>query len=173
MIRVTVCARSRRILVSGYDIWWKVSPKLISSSWSPNPCFDKDTQYHTKWSEMNMAKENIQKYLHDITSVYNQAIRGLSSMLTDLDITNLNLIWRFVIKGSATLLLELRDSQYYVLCNLAMVACSHMTRPLLMICVHPPLPQGQPSLCAAALLQSHSYETVPVPVDWYIKMVAT
>ena len=70
-----------------------------------------------------------------------------------------------MIKGSATLLLELRDSQYYVLCNLAMVAYSHMTRPLLMICVHPPLPQGQPSLCAAALLQLHSYETVPVPVD--------
>ena len=72
----------------------------------------------------------------------------LSSMLTDTDIANLNLIWKFVTYG-------------------------HMTRSLLMICVSPPLPQGQPSLCAAALLQSHSYETVPVPVDRYIKMVAT
>ena len=64
----------------------------------------------------------------------------------------------------------MQDSQYFYLYYVHVTyGSSHMTRPLLMICVPPLLPQGQLSLCGAALLQwsaeSHLYETVPVPVD--------
>ena len=91
-----------------------------------------------------------------------EAFPACSQTLT-LPILAVHMIRRFVIKGSKVAGLTIFLP---VLCT---YGSSHMTRPLLMICVPPLLPQGQPSLCGAALLQwsaeSHLYETAPVPVD--------